>query len=301
VRSTEAPPSRQIISGPPPESRLWRRTPALSLRLAAALLALAPLGIGPCRAESSAQECLRLETGLGAITIALDADAAPDAVAEIRRLARASAAGAPGAFDGGAFEFARPHVEIRLSSRRIGDDETVASEIDAGALGLDRDRIADAGEAMNVLQFELLPAAQRAVPAGEGTGHLQRWRERFEKDYDPSFLVGTSRQQILEALGYRFRSGLASKPPLRGAVALVPESPTRSKMELSIFLADLPDRLGKWMVVGRVVADLDVAESISIRPMADLRLSDTSPRDPVVVDHAELTSRCPSPTSGERQ
>jgi len=280
--------------------RPWRRAPALSIRLAAALLAFAPLGIGPCRAESSTQDCLRLETELGAITIALDANAAPEAVAEIRRISRTSAAGTLGSFDGGAFEFARPHVEIRLSSRRTGDDETVASEIDAAALGLDRDRIADAGEAMNVLQFELLPAAQRAVPAGTGTDELQRWRERFEKDYDPSFLVGTSRRQILEALGYRFRSGLASKPPLRGAVALVPESPTRSKLELSIFLADLPDRLGKWMVVGRVIAGFDAAEAISIRPMADLRLSDTRPQDPVVVDHAELTPRCSSPTTGER-
>ena len=270
--------------------------------------------------------CLRLQTAAGAIVLRFDRAAAPEAVAALEQ-------GDGSSFAGLAFDFERPHLELRLEPRPADADSTVELVDDAAALGLDRKRIADAGEAMDVLQFELLPAAQRAAtrrkpepgPAPEterenpgqqsgdlraeeegrgedeepATPRLAAWRERFEKDYDPSFLVGTSRQEVLEALGYHFHSGLDSKPPLRGAVALVPASPSRARLELSILLADHPTRLGKWLVVGRVVAGLDVAEAISLRPLADARLDDGRPRDPLTVQTSAWLDRCPDTASGE--
>ncbi len=270
--------------------------------------------------------CLRLETTAGAIVLRFDRAASPEAIAALEQ-------GDGSSFAGLAFDFERPHLELRLEPRPADASSTVELVNDAAALGLDRSRIADAGEAMNVLQFELLPAAQRAATRrkpevetapeterespGQQSGDLRAedndhgeaeepatprlaaWRERFEKDYDPSFLVGTSRQEILEALGYRFRPGLDSQPPLRGAVALVPASPTRARLELSILLADHPTRLGKWLVVGRVASGLDVAEAISLRPLADARLDDGRPRDPLTVQTSAWLDRCPDPTPGE--
>ena len=285
--------------------------------------AIALAGCAAARAErqpaaAAPDPCLRLETTTGAIVLRFDRAASPEAIAALEK-------GDGSSFAGLAFDFERPHLELRLAPRPADSDSTVELVNDAAALGLDRKRIADAGEAMDVLQFELLPAAQRAATRrkperenpgqqsgdlraedegdGEGeepaTPQLAAWRERFEKDYDPSFLVGTSRREILEALGYRFRSGLDSKPPLRGTVALVPASPTRARLELSILLADHPTRLGKWLVVGRVVAGLDVAEAISLRPLADARLDDGRPRDPLVVQHSAWLDRCPDTAPGE--
>ena len=294
-------------------------------KTALALVAVALLSSSPLHAErpraAAPDPCLRLETTAGAIVLRFDRAASPEAIAALEK-------GDGSSFAGLAFDFERPHLELRLAPRPADSDSTVELVNDAAALGLDQKRIADAGEAMNVLQFELLPAAQRAATRrkpepperenpgqqsgdlraeddgdGEGeepaTPQLAAWRERFEKDYDPSFLVGTSRREILEALGYRFRSGLDSKPPSRGTVALVPASPTRARLELSILLADHPTRLGKWLVVGRVVSGLDAAEAISLQPLADARLDDGRPRDPLLVQRSAWLDRCPDTAPGE--
>jgi cyclophilin family peptidyl-prolyl cis-trans isomerase len=281
---------------------------ASRIALAIALAASAPR---PASAGGLASPpCLRLETAEGAIVIELAPDAAPSAVATILRLAEGpiydlarlpnpDAARATGFFDGQPFDYAKPRLELRLSGRAPAAAFAVPAELDAAALGLDREKVADAGEAMDRLQMELLPARQRPTAERRATPRLEEWAERFEKGgYDPSFLIGTSREELLEAIGYRFTDGLATRPAVRGAVALVPSSPTEATMTLSILLADHPRRTGRWVVVGRVVSGLELADEIASRPLADAAMRDYRPFQPVVVDTAEPLAACASSEEG---
>lgn len=103
---------------------------------------------------------------------------------------------------------------------------------------------------------------------------------------------------MFEAIGYRFTAGLASLPALRGAVALVPASPTESLLSLAILLADHPTRTGRWMIVGRVVQGLEVAESIALAPHAVPEAKDNRPLVPTIVRQAELLTACPATSGG---
>jgi cyclophilin family peptidyl-prolyl cis-trans isomerase len=287
---------------------LHRSLPNSRTLIAAALAALC--ATSPVRGAAADDPCLRFETQAGTIIVRLARDAAPEAVAAVERLARGpilnldllprpNAARSSGYFDGLAFGYARPHLEIRLPARAPASAFVVPAELDAVALGLDRERIADAGKAMDLLQMELLPALQHPGSERVATPTLEAWARRFTADHDPSFLVGKSRQETLEALGYRFQRGLASLPATRGAVALVPVSPTEARLTLAILVADHPSRTGRWVVVGRVVEGLGVAESIASRPLAQPALKDFRPLAPVGVDRAQLLESCAPSAQGD--
>lgn len=279
-------------------------------RIAFALIVLATRAAASHPAAPPPPPCLRLETAEGALVIALAPDSAPAAVAAIERLARGpiydaavlpnpGAAEGSGYFDGQPFDFAKPKLELRLAGRAPVAAFSVAAELDATALGLDDRKVADAGEAMDRLQMELLPALKRPTSERRATPRLEEWAARFEQaGYDPSFLVGTSHEELLEAIGYRFTDGLASRPALRGAVALVPSSPTEATMTLSILLADHPRRTGRWVVVGHVVSGLELADAIASRPLASVEMRNYRPLSPVTVDRASFLSSCEETSKG---
>ncbi len=215
-------------------------------------------------------------------------DAAPDAVDQL--VAQVEA----GRFDGLTIDYTRPRVEVRTSD--IPGAEDVPATIDASSLGLDTKRIADRGEAMNVMQDKLLPAYRSALRGKPLTPLLETWLAEWFDGYDPSFLVGTSYQQVYEALGYVYTPGLASRPVTRGSVALVPRGPGMASERLSIALSDLAHRDGRWMVVGEVIGGLDLVERIALAPLATPPNSKPVgyvPRDPVEIDavHGECAPR----------
>jgi len=284
-------------------SPLHHRVPCALLSLVVTLSACA------WGAPARAQSCLQLDTELGTISIELQPTAAPGAVALIEKLAlgpiyeldlvpRPDAARDRGYFDGLSFDFAKPKLEIRLPARVPAAAFVIPTELDAVALGLDRERVADAGEAMNRLQFDLLPARKRPSAERRSTPRLEEWARRFETDYDPSFLVGTSIQEIREAIGYEYRDGLESLPATRGAVALVPVSPTEAELTLTILLADHPRRTGRWMVIGRVASGLEIADRIAMRPLAQVERRDYRPLHPVQVDRGRLSANCSNELKG---
>lgn len=270
----------------------------------ALLLVATPSIAAPDSAAPPSAPCLRLQTAEGAIEIELAPDAAPRAVATIERLARGpiydldlvpvpDAARNAGYFDGQPFDHTKPQLELRLAGRAPAAAFTVPAELEAAAVGFDTQRVADAGEAMERLQMELLPARLRPTAERGATPRLDEWAARFEQGgYDPSFLIGTSRRELLEAIGYRFTAGLATRPAVRGAVALVPSSPTEATMTLAILLADHPRRTGRWVVVGQVVSGLELADAIASRPLADAAMRDYRPFRPVVVDSADVLAGC---------
>jgi cyclophilin family peptidyl-prolyl cis-trans isomerase len=299
---------------------LWRpRSFFAVLSLLGLLLTTAPTvradGAELCRTAAE-QVCppdrrpvLVWTTERGRLELELFPEAAPRAVAFIARLARGPiflpelfAAGSDtaqraegiGFYDGLSFEHSEPRVLISTGSRPPSELFSTPTCIDAAELGLDGKVIADAAEAMEVMQRELLPEIVRHKKVGGLTPQLQAWSERWKASYQADFLVGVSRRSIQEALGYVYQAGLASLPPRRGAVALRPLSATESSARVAILLADLPDRTGRWMVIGRVVHGLEVADAISLQPLvAEPGQRSSTPLRPIVINEATLECRLP--------
>lgn len=252
--------------------------------LAAALLLT--LAASPARAGTAGcRLTLTLSTALGEIEMGLDERAAPEAVAFVRDLVERE----PGFYAGLGFDHAQPHVALAVGQGPEAPAPTTPTRISAAALGLDERRVADAAEAMAVLQHELLPEFDRRRGRGEMPPRLAEWSERWLANHRSDFLVGVSRREIDRALGYVDHPGLASLAPTRGAVALWPVSPTASSPRLTIFLTDLPRRAGRWMVIGEVVRGLHVAEAIALRPLAaGPHHRAFHPADPVVIEAAVI-------------
>ncbi len=255
--------------------------------------------------EAGERPHLVLETQAGNITIELFEDAAPRSVGRLAEMARGPIFNprllaqhhdepAVGYFDGLIFSSTKPRLEISVASRSPESLFEIPVEIDANALGLDQQLIADAGEAMDVAQMELHPQHTRLKASGGATGKLGVWLDRLTQSQDATFLVGVSRKEINETLGYQYQEGLESRPAVRGMVALRPMSKTTAGGGLTILLADYPRRTGRWMIVGRVVDGLSVAEEISLQPLSGppgWKNSDYSPRDPVIITRSELICR----------
>lgn len=215
-------------------------------------------------------------TERGDLVLVLDPATAPQAVAAIRLAFETNA------YAGVAIGWVRPHTEIRTGVPQGG--VPLASELDARALGLHEVRIEDAGAAMNTIQFELEPALGRA---GAGaTAQLRAWIATWRQHFDPSFLIGVTRQQINEALGYRYRDGYATRPARRGSVALVPDQPGSTTLGLAILLRDQPKRDGVWVVIGHVESGLELAQRLSIAPR--LHPKSFEPEDPVRITRTEI-------------
>ena len=253
---------------------------------------------------SGTEAHLVIATAEGSIVARLLESAAPQAVRQLSSLLKepTSGSGAPvgsetvragGYYDGLTFIESRPHVEIATDVRESETPLEIPTQIDAVALGLDRQRIDNAGRAMDLAQRELAPAYKRMLGAGSMNPRLQEWMDRLHSTHDASFLVGVSQQEINEALGYVYQEGLESEPVTEGALMLKPLSPRVASARLSIALTDIPQRTGRWMVVGRVVEGLETAKDISARPLADPATvrSRTQPRDPVLIESIRLDCR----------
>ena len=250
---------------------------------------------------SSYWALLTLHTTAGDIVVQLDPTAGPDVVEWLVKLASGPvfnpslAASPAGYWDELPIDYTHPRVEIVTAGRSPISGFSIATELDASALGLDARKVVDVAEAVNLIQFELGPAYLQLK--GDVSEELTAWIKLWESSNDASFLIGVDYQQIFEAMGYRYRPGLNSRPVNRGSVALKPLSRHTSSPRLSIALADMPGRTGRWMVVGRVVEGLDIADEISVRPLAGQgsgHVKRRQPLDPVVITTAEITDAGPS-------
>jgi cyclophilin family peptidyl-prolyl cis-trans isomerase len=235
--------------------------------------AAGPLGHGSFRVQVSTER--------GDLTLVLDEAAAPQAVAAVRHAFTGDA------YAGVAIGWVRPHTEIRTQVPKGAIP--MESELDARALGLHEVRIQDVGAAMNAIQFELEPAFVRA--GAKASPQLREWIGIWREHFDAAFLVGVSRQQINEALGYRYREGYATRPARRGSVALVPDQPGSTTLALSILLRDQPKRDGAWVVIGQVESGLELAQSLSIAPRVHPKFFE--PENPVRITRTEVTESHP--------
>jgi cyclophilin family peptidyl-prolyl cis-trans isomerase len=248
---------------------------------------------------------LVMTTGMGKIEIELFEDAAPNTVRRLRELVRGPVfntdlmdreerAAEVGYYDGLVFDFIKKHNRIVTSERPPGGLVRFPKEIDAAALGLDLDKVEDEGEAVNVIQREILKKYRDTKRRGERTKQLEAWVERWKETYSGDFLVGVSRKEINEALGYEYQEGLASRPVKKGAVVLKPVSARAASPRLILVLADMPQKTGRWMVVGHVVRGLEVADEISLQPLTTpghIKPRHFTPLSPVVIESVEFVCK----------
>lgn len=229
-------------------------------------------------AVSGAEFRVQFDTDQGPLVLVFDPASAPQAVAALRQsFARQDWNGVP-------ILWVRPHTEIRTGLPR--NALPLASELSAEPLGLANIRIEDAGAAMNAIQFELEPAFLRAGAAA--SPQLQAWISTWRANFDAAFLIGATRQQINEALGYRYAPGYATGAMRRGSVALVAGDPGSTTLALSILLRDQPRRDGCWVVVGRVESGLDLVDRLSIAPR--LHPKSFEPAQPARISQTSTTS-----------
>jgi len=146
---------------------------------------------------------------------------------------------------------------------------------------------------MDVVQRELLKAFRERGKQLEAGSQLAGWISAWYESQDPSFLIGVSRREILEALGHVFTDGLPSRPVTRGAVALKPAEPGSSTSRITIFLTDVPNRNGRWMVIGRVVEGQSLADEIALRPLRRTRRGDRDfrPISPLEIESLRFVCR----------
>lgn len=196
-----------------------------------------------------------------------------------------------GYYDGLTFNYTKPHVEIITAEKEAPEKILIEKELDAQALGLHERRVESAGEAMDIFQLELFPAYNKVKKSGRAMPQMKQWLEQWESSGSADFLVGVSRQEINEAIGYVYQSGLESRPVEKGSLALRPASSTHSTPRLSIALRDLPERTGRHVVIGKITEGLELADDISIRPLdvePGFRSYDNAPRNPVVIESVRL-------------
>ena len=199
-----------------------------------------------------------------------------------------------GYYDGLTFNYIRPHLEIATSERTPSGLFQLEPEIDADALGLNRKIIENSAEAMDVMQREILVVHRKSKKKGNATPQLRRWVAKWKKNYNPDFLIGVSKKEINQAQGYVYKTGLDSKPVTQGAVVLKPVAPHIASTRLSIILHDMPDKIGKWMVIGRVVKGLDLADTLSIQPLVTprhVKPSTHAPLNPTVIESIKFSCR----------
>lgn len=250
----------------------------------------------PCAASDPQ---LLIVTGDGDIVVRLDRATAPRTVDEIVRFLSppdgdndpAEQGEWAGPYDGLPIDYAKPHVELKTAMPRGGSELRLPHEIDALALGLDERRLADLADAMDVLQRELVPAHRKQARKATTTEALEGWMEAWKESYDAAFLIGKSRKEINEALGYRYTTPLPSLPVRRGAVLLEPIDERASSPRLSIILTDMPVRDGRYTVIGEVTSGLEVAEAIARRPLVGRGPSDFTPLQPVMIESIRLRCR----------
>ncbi len=258
-----------------------------------------------------------VETTLGAFTIELRPDLAPEAAGRFLARAGAPPAGAPpvtvapyagtqvcesrahGFFVFGCVPFDNAGPKPKAS----GKEPPQPDEIDGAAMGLAGRLLTDPKEISWLWQQEVVPRAMklqedgRPVPTG-----LQSLVDAVRREGTAAtrLLEGKSRLWYLEALGYRFTPGRSPLRVVRGAVAAANFWPGEADERFLVALTDIPDRDGRCAVFGRVVDGWPTLSAIEQLPV------DKSHRtlQPVLIRHLSLavSSAGPSsPSSAERE
>lgn len=252
--------------------------------------------------DSPAIPVLVLETIMGPIEIELAEAAAPDAVRSLVRLVKGPVldseltAGNPyyelfGYYDGLEIIHVLRGTELITATRPPRHGIVIPTQIDADALGLDQEYIEDPAHAMQLWQHTLVKRYINARTEEDIHPRLIDWVKANARTGQVDFLLNASIKEINEALGHRYVAGLPSLPVTRGSVSLKPLNPRWSTPALHISLRDRPGLTGKQMVIGRVVAGLELAEQLSTHRLTPEKTMRNRPMVPIVIARSSIICR----------
>lgn len=284
---------------------------AFSLVMISAVVAGGADPVEPCEANGQ-RPFIVLTTQEGEIGIELLPEAAPAAVKRLSGLVQGpiflpdvtqySRVGEEvGYYDGLVFEEAVRGTYVSTSVRPPSRAVLIETEIDADALGLDQLKITASEEAMFVWQHELLPYQTKLPDDSLVPPKLMGWLQTWSTTFDAGFLLGVSRKEINEVLGYDYRSGLDSRPVARGAVSLEPSSPRWSTPRLTIALKRIPTQDGRRMVIGHVAEGLEIADRISTGRLSAHKAVQYRLLVPIRIFKARIECRVLEPQNSEEE
>lgn len=235
-----------------------------------------------------------LNTYDGAIEIEVFPEAAPVAVNQLLRLVEGpifrdefTTAGPDrelvGYFDGLFFDHARRGHEVGTSIRSPSSSMLIRMQMDATALGLEDRRVESSSDAMEIWQNEIVPYEGSIHGRKDPPGLLGEWMTEWKETMRPDFLVGASRKDINEALGYVYETGLPSLPVRRGAVGLRRISKEWTTPAIIIALNDRPDLDGRRMIIGNLISDIEIVDQISRRRLTPTKSERNRPLNPTPI------------------
>src|SRR5690606_22674243 len=148
-------------------------------------------------------------------------------------------------------------------------------EINATSLGLDRMTVLDAnGEPNPVLGIRSQEDFQEGIlkPLYDSMGIRSTAQLESRVGEVDQKLRALTVQQLFELRGYRFRSDLISRAPVRGVIAMASTKPNEVGSQFFITLADADWLLGRHTVFGKIRAGNEVLDAIGrVRTDADNR------------------------------
>ncbi len=263
----------------------------LSLLLSLPAAAAADAVSAAAAMENPANPLLRINTGAGPIFVELFPGEAPANVANFLSLIEADPsdpaqpagiAGARGYYDGMRFHRVIPGFLVQAGSPTLhgGGREiaTLADEINADALGLDRQPVMYAnGEFNPLLGIEgkreldeiLLRPLYRRLGIDSNAAVESRQEEIFAQ------LAEMSVKDAYTQLGYRFQSERPSRGVRRGSLALANRGPDGNGPEFFISLGDSPQLDGRHTVIGQVVEGMAAADRIGATAVDPLDAAET--------------------------
>ena len=244
--------------------------------------------------ENPANPLVRINTGTGPIFVELLPGEAPANVANFLSLIEAvpaaptipatpaDIAGARGYYDGMRFHRVIPGFVVQAGNPALhgGGREvaTLADEINADALGLDRQPVMYAnGEFNPLLGIEgkreldeiLLRPLYRRLGINSNAAVESRQEEIFAQ------LAEMSVKDAYAQLGHRFQSERPTRGVRRGSLALANRGPNGNGPEFFISLGDAPQLDGRHTVIGRVVEGMATADRIGARAVDPLDAAET--------------------------
>ena len=232
--------------------------------------------------EDTANPLVLINTEAGPIHVELLPGEAPLnvanflALAEPPRNANPAALAAPsGYYDGMRFHRVIPGLLIQAGSPALHrggrEHATARDEINADALGLDREPVLYADGEFNPLldiQDRRELEEQLLRPLYRRLGIDDNAQVAARQDEIMSALAAMSVKDAYAQLGYRYQTERPGRGLDRGALALANRGPDDNGPEFFIVLSDAPRLNGKYTVIGRVVEGMAAADRIGAEAVA---------------------------------
>lgn len=238
-----------------------------------------------------------VKTSMGDVTVELFADAAPDTVRTFLGLAEGKGTFADVRskkevtlakpfYDGLIFHRVIPGFMIQGGCPQgtgMGNPGFMfADEMDAEALGLHKLKVmSDKGPhpwvgvrtRMDFQQKILMPVIRKLKIDPAKLNASKELQADLEKK-----IRAMSLKELYEAQGYQYTSGLPSRKPVKGSLALANAGPNTNGSQFFLNLGDTPHLTGRHTVFGQVVAGMDVVEKIGA-----VKTNNTRPVTPVKI------------------